>query len=1076
MKKFYSLIAAVVVSAFNYVANAQNELVVGDVKVGDLIELSDGSKWYVGVNEVTNGNFDMDPAENGNSIVGWTTANYAQMTTGNFLWFKEGGYDGGAYIQANKHTGSNGDGSICQRWNIEPNTRYYFSFYVAKNSANNQYIPVITLTSAESTGGGQNEKLSEGAKQLIGKNGEDSGEILGYATFKDEDGDGVGEWAQTACSFESEEYTYLQFNARWLKENKIQACFDGVFLAKLYDPETTTQSMVAYLALQSKLAQAEQMAGDCSDYEAISAELYDFINEAEYKGEVIQDMDDNTDLELLQGALDVIDAKLEAIEATLANIQAFTTLLDQAAELMDMEPAYPGYDAFSKAYDELNDYMSGGYYSADDKVLASEYVLTATENLKKAIADYRFSQEATPENPADYTFYIDNPTFVAQGKWYIGQAGGDQRLHTGLTTNEGEAMTAWNAWRNNLQDTSASVSISQDLTGLPNGKYTVTADMCTQDGCITDQHVFANGSASTAESPVMTKTGWDPYVWETLTTATVVVVDGKLTIGAIGHGPAEAGDVPSNHGGSNTDARMGWFCISNFKLNYLGEATAEEYAAAVQKTIDDAKSFAESMHMAADKAAFLEVIEATKGVDDLVTLNAAKAEAEASETEYNNILAGSYKDLKDRIAGEVEGVTYSDNAKKLAQVVLDKMDSYLASAEAAYKETPAMTEIQRIYRDTLIPALTAAETKAAEAADATGKAAVESTISGVVSKLSSYTNDKDLLNECVAALNNAVKVADIADIAYGDNTDVTGYIANPTIDAIDGWIVEKPVGDGNGRKTSQQYDGDGNGGYIDTWNPDGGLRATMYQVINVPNGTYKLENIMRTAGVGAYLFASDKAPVTTEATDDAPKVVALDPTANNVLALAVAPTTDNIKYVDAAAEEAATVYTDSYGPIYTAAADAYMKELGITGAGEGINVYELVADKTAGEAIAGLETEWGILSANGGKGRGWFENSLEIEVKNHTLVLGVTCDYAFINKTEEDVFTGLWFSADNFKLTMVKAGDNAGWNPATAVESVKSEAAASAVYSISGARVNGLQKGLNIVKMTDGTVKKVLVK
>ena len=49
---------------------------------------------------------------------------------------------------------------------------------------------------------------------------------------------------------------------------------------------------------------------------------------------------------------------------------------------------------------------------------------------------------------------------------------------------------------------------------------------------------------------------------------------------------------------------------------------------------------------------------------------------------------------------------------------------------------------------------------------------------------------------------------------------------------------------------------------------------------------------------------------------------------------------------------------------------------------------------------------------------------------------------------------------------------------ATAIEAVSAIAAGQveAIYTVNGAKVNGLQKGLNIVKMQDGTVQKVLVK
>lgn len=46
----------------------------------------------------------------------------------------------------------------------------------------------------------------------------------------------------------------------------------------------------------------------------------------------------------------------------------------------------------------------------------------------------------------------------------------------------------------------------------------------------------------------------------------------------------------------------------------------------------------------------------------------------------------------------------------------------------------------------------------------------------------------------------------------------------------------------------------------------------------------------------------------------------------------------------------------------------------------------------------------------------------------------------------------------------------------TSVNNVKTAATASTIYTIAGAKVNGLQKGINIVKMTDGQVKKVYVK
>jgi len=1060
MKKIYSLIA-VAIASLGYTASAQNELVVGDVKVGDLITLSDGSKWYVGTNEITNGSFSEDPSKNSNNIVGWTVGNaYGQMTTSNFSWVSSGGYDGGAYIQASGHTGAGGNNSVATRWSIVPQTRYYFSFYLAKNSANNQYIPVVSLTSNESTGGGQNEDM-----KLIGMSGNTADGCLGYGNYIDEDGDGVGDWCQTACSFTSEEYTYLQFNARWLKENKIQACFDGFFLAKLYDPETTSQSQVAYLALQAAINNLSYMD---VQYDGLASEASDFPSEATIGETTIDELTEDSELADLQAAIDAVNAKATAIVAAIANAQAFDTYVDSITNLL-ATTSYPGVEALNNAYSKYDTYKNNGYYADDDSQTASEFLVAALAEIKKSISDYLISQDASPENPADYTFFVNQPKFGTKGNWYIGSTGGDQRVKSDATDNEGNTISCWNAWRNTANFTDN--TIQQDLTDIPNGYYTVTADLNTQDGCITDQHIFATSSTSTSVSPVLSTAGWDPMVWETLTTEKIIVVDGKLKIGATSTG---AEDMPAGF----TDYRGGWFCVTNFKLNYLGEATAEEYAAAIASKFAEAESLSETIHFAADKAAYVAAVASAKTSSDLDALNEAISVANASETEYNNVLKGSYADLQDSIANST---LYSADAKTLVQVPVNYMTSYLASAEASYKKVGEVTAVLRYYRDNLIPALQTTEAAKTTLNSDKAKEVITSTINSVISELSTYNESTEFLAKQVDALKKAIAVAKSADVTVVDGADMTAYIVNPTIndDKASGWTLKKIQGDGNGAKTGQQVDG-GSGYYMDTWNT-AGIRATWYQVLDVPNGTYTVSNIMRTSGTGAYLFASDKAPVTSE--ED---VLSLDATANNVLSEAVVKPTNATKYIDDALKaelggDSIAYYSDNYGEIWLAAADRIMGVMNITGSSNSTKMFDLVVEKNEGSETCPTgvdENDWAIFSANGGVGRGWFNNSVTIEVKNHVLVLGVTCDYAFVNKTEEEKFSGTWFSADNFVLTLTKAGDNTGWDPTTGISdaTVAEASATDAIYTISGARANTLQKGINIVKMSDGSVKKVLVK
>ena len=73
--------------------------------------------------------------------------------------------------------------------------------------------------------------------------------------------------------------------------------------------------------------------------------------------------------------------------------------------------------------------------------------------------------------------------------------------------------------------------------------------------------------------------------------------------------------------------------------------------------------------------------------------------------------------------------------------------------------------------------------------------------------------------------------------------------------------------------------------------------------------------------------------------------------------------------------------------------------------------------------------------------------------------------------------TNSWLIWDNWTLTYF--GKNSSKNQTVGVEAIEaapSTVTTSAIYTVSGARINSLQKGINIVKMSDGTVRKVLVK
>ena len=110
-----------------------------------------------------------------------------------------------------------------------------------------------------------------------------------------------------------------------------------------------------------------------------------------------------------------------------------------------------------------------------------------------------------------------------------------------------------------------------------------------------------------------------------------------------------------------------------------------------------------------------------------------------------------------------------------------------------------------------------------------------------------------------------------------------------------------------------------------------------------------------------------------------------------------------------------------------------------------------------------------MVSANSWFGDGYYLNTIEINVKGGTLTIGIRKDK---NPTE-----GSWVILDNWTLKYL-GSDAVGIKGVT--ENGIGKAVVTEVYSVSGARQNGLQKGVNIVKFKDAegktTVKKVIIR
>ena len=306
---------------------------------------------------------------------------------------------------------------------------------------------------------------------------------------------------------------------------------------------------------------------------------------------------------------------------------------------------------------------------------------------------------------------------------------------------------------------------------------------------------------------------------------------------------------------------------------------------------------------------------------------------------------------------------------------------------------------------------------------------------GLMSELKSEAFVKAAIVQLTAATATAN-----AQEAYEKNpnsTDYTGCIINAQSASTDGWNVIKGEGDGPVKK-GQYFTDDANRTYFDSWNGTAGKNNIyMDQAIEgLPNGTYTLAANVRTSANGAFLFASTGA----EAADTTWMEIPVQ----------------TYTYFDETAGKDSTVNAlDKYGKLWEEA--------------------KAKIDGGLSDTDPNYATYSATYSANGGNGRGWMNLQIpNIEVTNHALTIGVTCDSTKTNKPSKVT----WFSATDFTLTLTKAGDNAGWNgPATGITEIQTEALkADAIYNINGQRIANMSKqGLYIV-VRNGKAVKVLKK
>ena len=855
--------------------------------------------------------------------------------------------------------------------------------------------------------------------------------------FKDEEGTGLNAQVWTKHEFEftpTTEFT-MQFGyqaANAGSGGQPIVALDGIKLYKIGEADAVELFQSDCYDLMDEF---EALQGEMSDYQGLYGEMEDVKNEL--YGMI------NEDVEELKAALEAIKAAIAKYQQVQKDVVTLDELIAKAETLV-YSTDYPGKEALSDAIDKYSAVLDEG---------GADAIAAAIEGMNQAIKEYYASQVATRDDPADYSFYIQNPWFVgAKGEptlnadgtytfpnefdeenpytvgsapfdgtsegWYMGEGGGDQRL------NWRQGRTCWNAWNNNFN----TVSIAQDITGLPNGLYKVAADLITQSGMATDQHTFAKSSLQSAVSNPLADGLWDEGemgTWTTLTTEQwVIVADGKLTIGALGTGAADTGAA-------------GWFCATNFKLFYFGEATEDEIAEATAARVAEVKALVDGMHFAADKAKAEEILFNYDIAKDLEMLNEAAALAETSEGKYNEIMAEG-KTIPTVEAGLADG-SYGE-AAAIARFALDYVKDYIASNEATYEAVDAKLDEAKNYINTYVPVFMEAAEFLAGAKSQAVKNALGTTMNDQKAILLSEMKDKATVDELVEELKTMlynVKKQETYD-ADPDGTDYTSFIQNPKAESTTGWDIDK--GTGNGPTNGGEYFDSNDSGhrYFDSYNAtDSVLNFYGEQVVlGVPNGTYTVGAAVRTSAPGAFIFAGNCGEAKA---DTLWKEIPMQ----------------TYTYLDdETGEEMTDKATNKWGAIWENACERF-------------------------ETMTDSDPDYfyiqGIVNANGGNGYGWqYLEITGVEVKDHKIVIGMCTDIARTGKQ----FEGTWFSVTDWTLTLTKKGDNSGWDGplATGINEIATETlAVDGIYTVNGVRTNKLQRGLNVV-VRDGKAMKIMVK
>ena len=872
-------------------------------------------------------------------------------------------------------------------------------------------------------------------------------------TWPDETGFNSTEWTKHEIEFTpTAEFTIqLGFESEGGSGSNPFLCVDGIKLYKIDEADR-------YDIFSSELYELQQ--------EAASEELMPLVLCMDEYMTIMEDLLGKDP----EGAVPVIEKRLAEFREAIVEAKSLNSLLKKMDYVLQTTENYPGKEAFEAAIARIGGYVTGSGEEGADVVAQ---ILGAPAEAKEAMKAYFLSKvdAATPEDPADLTIFVKNPWFINEDAepmlesgvwefpkqfdeegndlykegskdspdlnsegWYIaGISGGDQRL------NWQRGRSCWNAWNSNFTGT---LAVAQDIEGLPNGYYTVSADLITQADYATDQHVFLKSVADRKQSSeVLTTEGWDENLWTTISMKAeekVLVVNGKLTIGAEGTG--------------NGNASAGWFCATNFKLNFVGKATQEEIDKAINDyfnaTVNAATACADTMHFKADKKALLDTVARYKEAEKIAAIekiNAAIEEAKKSEAKYTEYLPTPAPEdisgkpllwVKALLDGQaVEGKITLDASMDIVKFAYDYVQTWIACDTASYTKFDAVVDLLKNYVNTYAPVCEDANAQLKAMKSEVAKKELKAVMDVQKANLTAAMNTKEQVDDNVTALKAVMNATNKQEIFENNKEaeDFTVFIQNPNLEAEAGWTFDK--GNGNNNTNSSQWFDGSDTRYIDSYNSSGlsGYIASQL-VTGLPNGTYTVGLYARTPAEGAYIFTS----------------VAEADTAFVEIPLSYHATTSETTGADTT-----VVASDKWGLLWEEATAAVES-----------GTYTELQEKIVSPDV------------NNGEGRGWRHMEIaNVVVANHELLIGTKTGSGIEGSKTPKAFAGLWYSVGGWTLTRTAKGEDGDWTgPITGIQNVETvKQVADGIYTLTGVKANQLQRGLNIV-VRNGKALKIMVK